>query len=107
MLPFHDRSRTPTYDLAEVQRLVGQGPISSMISDAARQGAARLDLYEAEIVEAILLLSSSNFHKTMEAERTPGLWQDVYHLRYREKDLYVKVQIDRKGRAIVISCKKR
>jgi len=103
--------RTPTYDLEEVQRLVGQGPISRFISNTAREGAAGLDLSETVIVEAILLLSPSNFYKTMESERTPGLWQDVYHLTYRDGDvyfnLYIKVQIDHHGRAAVISFKKR
>lgn len=108
MLPSSgDRSRTPTYDLEEVQRLVGQGSISRFISDAAREGAGSLDLGESLIVEAILMLSPSNFYKTMESERMPGLWQDVYHLTYREKDLYIKVQIDAHGRAVVISFKKR
>jgi hypothetical protein len=43
----------------------------------------------------------------MEAERLPGLWQDVYHLRYGSVDLYIKLQISARGRGVVVQFKKR
>ena len=102
-----DRSRTPTYDLEEVQRLVGQGPISSRVTKTAQRGAAALDLHGAQIVEAVLSLHPEHFYKSMEADLIPGLWQDVYHCRYEGKDLYIKLQIDATGAAVVIQFKER
>ena len=106
MLPF-DRSRTPTYDLQEVQRLVGQGRVSSWITKAAERGAAELCLDPGQIVEAVLLLKTEHFYKSMQADAAPGLWQDVYHLRHRGKELYIKLQIDTTGAAVVIQFKER
>jgi hypothetical protein len=106
MLPSSDRSRVPTYDLEEVQRLVGQGPISSSISLAAIKGAADLGMGEAEIVTAVLALEPHCFYKSMESEKQQGLWQDVYHLKWDAAELYIKVQINN-GFAVVIQCKEK
>ncbi|HEX8244175.1 MAG TPA: type II toxin-antitoxin system MqsR family toxin [Longimicrobium sp.] len=108
MLPLDPKSRaTPTYDLERIQQLVGQGPITFRFTTAALHGAAALDLSENDIVEAVLSLTSSCFYKSMESERLPGLWQDVYHLTYRGVVLYLKVQIDQSGRAVVVQCKEK
>jgi hypothetical protein len=106
MLPF-DRSRTPTYDLEAVQRLVGQGPITRWITRAAAEGAIELGMNEDAIVEAVLMLTSAHFYKSMEAEQRPGLWQDVYHLPYGRRELYLKLQIAYDGHAVVVQCKRR
>jgi len=106
MLPFN-QSRTPTYDLEDVQRLVGQGPISCRVSAAAFAGADELDLEPGHVIEAVLALNARDFYKSMPAERAPGLWQDVYHLRYAGFDLYIKVQINAAGQAVVVQFKKR
>lgn len=108
MLPSSgDRSRTPTYDLEEVQRLVGQGPITRQITLAAAEGAVALGLSEEALVAAVLSLTSAHFYKSMEAEQRPGLWQDVYHLPHGGVVLYLKVQIGYDGRAVVVQCKRR
>ena len=95
----------PTYDLLELQRLIGQGPVSSGITGAARVGAELLDFGEDDIVEAVLQLSPANFYKTMESEACPGLWQDVYHVVYRNSWLYIKLQMGLDGRAVVVQFK--
>jgi motility quorum-sensing regulator/GCU-specific mRNA interferase toxin len=105
MLPFNEH--TPTYDLQQVQQLIGQGELSRVISHAAAEAADKLDFSREDVVEAVLSLAPGDFYKSMEAERLPGLWQDVYHLRYRGIDLYIKLQIDTKGRAVVIQFKRK
>ena len=105
MLPFEEF--TPTYDLQQVQWLVGQGELTRVISHAALCGADALGFDREEIVEAVLSLSAGDFYKSMESERFPGLWQDVYHLWFNEAMLYVKLQIDEKGRAVVIQFKRK
>jgi motility quorum-sensing regulator / GCU-specific mRNA interferase toxin len=95
----------PTYDLHEIQRLVGQGPISSSITKVAREGALVLGWQLEEIVEAVLELTPDHFFKTMESEKSPGFWQDVYHLEFRGTWMYIKLQLGSDGRAFVVQFK--
>lgn len=97
----------PTYDLHQLQQLIGQGELSSRISAAAVTGATLLNLQESDIIAAILELGPGHFYKSMESEQCPGLWQDVYHLRYRGADLYIKLQLNLVGVAVVIQFKER
>jgi motility quorum-sensing regulator/GCU-specific mRNA interferase toxin len=97
----------PAYDLQQLQQLIGQGLVSSWIMGTAKTGAAQLGLGEEEIVDAVLQLTAGHFYKSMESERFPGLWQDVYHLDYRGVRLYIKLQMGVGGRAIVVQCKAR
>jgi hypothetical protein len=59
------------------------------------------------IIAVVLSLEPQDFYKTMESEQRPGLWQDVYHKRYGVNDLYIKLQIDADGRAVIIQFKRR
>jgi motility quorum-sensing regulator / GCU-specific mRNA interferase toxin len=97
----------PTYDLQELQRLIGQGPISSSITNVADEGASELGWSRSDIVEAVLELTNQDFYKSMESERLPGLWQDVYHLEFRGVWLYIKLQLALNGRAFVVQFKRR
>jgi hypothetical protein len=102
MLPYKPSGDRPTYDLQEVQRLVGQGELTRFISNAAILGADALLIDRDGIVDVVLSLEPQDFYKTMEAERRPGLWQDVYHRRLGEVELYIKLQIDHRRGAVVI-----
>lgn len=97
----------PTYDLQELQRLIGQGPISSSVTKVAQEGAAEFRWDRADIVEAVLELAGQHFYKSMESERMPGFWQDVYHLEFRGVPLYIKLQMAADGRAFVVQFKRR
>lgn len=97
----------PTYDLQHLQQLVGQGPLTRVITAAAVDGASQLELIHEHIVEAVLLLMPQHFYKTMESEQVPGLWQDVYHIEYRDWPLYIKLQIGFDGRAHVVQFKRK
>lgn len=97
----------PTYDLQQLQQLVGQGELSRVFTQAAKEGASRLGLGELDIVAAVLELSAAAFYKSMEAEKCPGLWQDVYHLQYRGVALYIKLQLSPDRRAVVVQFKRK
>lgn len=97
----------PTYDLQLLQQLVGQGELSRGVTRAAREGAYNVGLDIPEIIAAVLELGPADFYKTMESERCPGLWQDVYHLRFRGLDLYVKLQLSPDRRALVVQFKRK
>lgn len=97
----------PTYRLRHLQELVERGEVSRWVTEGAREGAGRLGWGVPEIVAAVLELGPANFYKTMEAERCPGLWQDVYHLLYRGTELYIKLQLSRSGRAVIVQFKRK
>lgn len=107
MLPLDETGRTPTYDLQEVQRLVGQGSLSCLITAAARIGARECGFLEDQLVQAVLELGPGNFYKTMQAEKRPGRWQDVYHSSFAGTELYIKLQISSDGEAVIVQFKKR
>jgi hypothetical protein len=90
-----------------VLRLVGQGALSCVITNVALDGAAEAGLDRLDIIEAVLLLDRRHFYKSMPSDRFPELWQDVYHLPFRGCDLYIKLQIDAAGFAVVIQCKRK
>lgn len=64
-----------------------------------------LGLDEDDILMAVLDLECEDLCKTMQSRAVPGLWQDVYHIRYNDYLLYIKLQISRS--AIVISFKEK
>lgn len=97
----------PTYDLEQIQRLIGQGPISSWITITAEKGAALLGLQRSDIIDAVMELRTRHFYKTMASENQPGLWQDVYHVEHGEIPLYIKLQMTVDGRAVVVQFKRR
>lgn len=98
---------TPTYDLQHLQQLVGQGPLTRTITTVATEGASAAGFFIEHMVEAVLLLRPSDFYKTMESERVPGSWQDVYHLEYGGTQLYIKLQLGLDGRAFLIQFKQK
>jgi len=95
--------RAPTYDLREIQAKVRAGLY--WITYSARRGGSAIGFSEEDIVSCVLSLRGPDFYKTMEADAAPGLWQDVYRPVYGQTALYVKLQIERDGDAIVISFK--
>ncbi len=72
----------------------------------ARDGAAELYLDEQDVCACLLALDDGDFYKTMESVKRPGLWQDVYRPRYAGHSLYLKVQLDVRSGAVVISFKR-
>jgi len=101
-------ARRPSYELELIQQLVGQGPLSFVITSVARVGARECGFLNVEeIVEAVLELTPANFYKTMESETFPGLWQDVYHLSSGGSSLYIKLQISLGGAAVIVQFKRR
>ena len=84
--------QTPSYDLARVVALIAA--LQYRITGLAVQGAGELGFDESDIVECVGALRATDFYKTMEAERRPGFWQDVYRTEHGGIPLYVKVQLE-------------
>jgi hypothetical protein len=71
-------------------------------AEAARLGYPSDD----DMVARVLLVKKPEFHKTMEAEACPGLWQDVYKtLEPSGIRLYIKLQKSEDGAGVLISFK--
>jgi hypothetical protein len=101
---------TPSYSLTDLQHLVRLRHYA--ITLRAEQDAAELGISRAEIARVVLALTPGDFYKSMEAEKAPGRWQDVYRPYWRDnagrsRQLYVKLQIGQQGQAVVISFKER
>lgn len=97
----------PAYDLRLLQRRIGQGLLSSVITRVAVDGASDLGFQTDDIVAAVLELGPPHFYKSMESARFPGLHQDVYHLEYRGEQVYLKLQLLPDGRAAVVQFKRK
>lgn len=93
----------PTYALQTIQSLVNEGKF--FIRESALTGAFALGFDRYDIVSCILEMDEGDFHKTMPSQKVAGLMQDVYKPVYLGQRLYVKVQLNLMGTAVVISFK--
>jgi hypothetical protein len=101
------RRERPEYDLGEIQALIARGAPWRRITLRAHANGARLGFDEGDMVDTVLELRPPHFYKSMEAERCPGLWQDVYHTTHLGIRLYVKLQLGFDGCAVIIQFKRR
>lgn len=90
------------YALATIQNAVKQASLRR-ITVSAMQGAFALGLDEGDIVDAVCSLNSKDLHKSMTVNIDNTIWQDVYKAKYKEFELYIKLQLVDK--AVVVSFK--
>jgi hypothetical protein len=94
----------PTYELCEIRECIKQG--KSYILETASKTAALLGYLEDGIMECVLEhLSETHFYKTMPSDKVPGVMQDVYKMTHQGNRLYIKLQINKGGNAVVVSFK--
>jgi hypothetical protein len=94
-------SQKATYPLSEIHRLLDAGRI--VFTNSSVQAARALEFDQTDIQDCVRNLKEHELHKTMPANKVPGLFQDVYYTEYDSVQLYVKLQIARDSRAVVIS----
>lgn len=84
---------TPTHDLAQMIALIKQGNYKT--TKVAREGATQLGLNLDEMIAVVVdLPTAGKFYKTMEADKNPGHWMDVYHTNTPAgADVYLKLMI--------------
>jgi len=82
-----------THNLADMLVLIRQGRYKT--TKVAREGATRLGLDLDGMIAIVLDLPDSGFfYKTMESEKNPGHWMDVYHaVTPNDEDVYLKLMI--------------
>lgn len=97
----------PAYALSDIQEKAKVGFLH--FRREALDGAAELELTQHDIIDCILLLKDSDFHKSMDAENP--VWkncrQDVYRPTYCGIELYVKLQYWPQKRLFVVSFKRK
>ncbi|MDA3939135.1 MAG: type II toxin-antitoxin system MqsR family toxin [Spirochaetia bacterium] len=96
-------SKRSSYSLKAIKALIKCG--NYYITNSSLQGAFKIGLNEDDILSVVLDLNYSNMYKTMRSRTMSGLWQDVYHIRYKDYLLYIKLQIS--DSAIIISFKEK
>ncbi len=94
-----------TYNLFELQALL-RDPNKRYITFTAEVNASAVGIVGKEaIVDRILQLRPDEIYKTMEAEKIPGVWQDVYKSLEGNITLYIKLQKSLDGKGVVIQMK--
>jgi hypothetical protein len=95
----------PHYPISDIQELVNEG--KRFITMTATIDGTYIDFGKDDIYNTVLALKESNFYKSMQSDKNPILWHDVYHYQHDGVDilLYIKLQI--KKNAVVVSFKEK
>jgi len=94
----------PSFSLAEIQAKVEAGFF--VVTEKALLGVAELGFDRSDLEECITHLDEADFYKTMAAKKRIGLMQDVYRCMHLDASVYIKLQLSRAGRVVVISFKR-
>ena len=97
------RPLSASYPLSVIQEAVRKG--SYWITSTALEGASKLDLGPDDIVTCVLEITEHDFYKSMPSRQRSGTFQDVYRPTHDGRNLYVKLQLDRRNETVVISFK--
>jgi motility quorum-sensing regulator/GCU-specific mRNA interferase toxin len=101
----HVEKRRPHYTLGRIK--VDFSTVSALrITKTALTCAADLDITLETIVAIIQSMTPRQFYKSMTSLASSTIWQDVYHVPWRETLLYVKFTTDAQG-YLVISFKEK
>ncbi len=93
-----------SYALLLVKELVKEGKY--LVTFSALQSAALMGFLDEDITDCIVnFLEPTHFYKTMAAEQKPGMMQDVYKITFEGKRVYLKLQINQSGLAVIVSFK--
>lgn len=99
--------KTPTYDLEEIKELL-QDEDTRIVSRDDLVLAAKLGYPDEDaIVNRVLKVKRSEFHKSMPSKKLAKVWQDVYYTKDGATRIYVKLQISFNGKGVVVSFKER
>jgi motility quorum-sensing regulator/GCU-specific mRNA interferase toxin len=93
--------RRPHYDLVSIKATFSS--IDGLRLTEASLTFATLDLglSDAGIVDLIQSVDRDHFYKSMTSVRDHRIWQDVYHLPFETRILYVKFTTDDTGYLLI------
>ncbi len=94
----------PSYSLNQLKELISSGKYQLTVS--CLRTALLMGFLDEDITDCIVnFLEPSHFYKTMASEQRPGLMQDVYRITFEGKRVYLKLQINQGGLAVIVSFK--
>jgi len=83
--------RTPHCKLLVVKALIDAGKVRA--TSAALVGAAGLGMGYEDIIEVVMALTPSDFHKSMTTHADHRIWQDVYRPSMPTGEVYLKLTV--------------
>jgi motility quorum-sensing regulator/GCU-specific mRNA interferase toxin len=93
-----------SYALLLAKELVKDGKYRITVS--ALQSASMMGFLDEDITDCIVnFLEPTHFYKTMASEQKAGMMQDVYKITFEGKRVYLKLQINQSGLAVIVSFK--
>jgi motility quorum-sensing regulator/GCU-specific mRNA interferase toxin len=95
--------RTPHCPLPLVKALVDAGRVRT--TQTARAGAVELGFSYAGMLDVVLALKHSDFHKSMTTHADDAVWQDVYRPSTYAGDVYLKLTVI--DEVLIVSFKRR
>jgi motility quorum-sensing regulator/GCU-specific mRNA interferase toxin len=98
--------RKPHHDLPAFKKAFSTEKTLYMTLTAASDALA-LGCTRSKVVEVIQGMKSIHFYKSMTTQGDSTSWQDVYHVPWDEKTLYVKFTDDRITAFRVLSFKEK
>jgi motility quorum-sensing regulator/GCU-specific mRNA interferase toxin len=96
----------PTYDLSAIKSALSDAATLNVTGTALRDAAA-LGYGSKEIVDVVQSIELAHFHKTMDSDKRPGFFQDVYRVPDGDIELYVKFTADSVTEFKLLSFKER
>ena len=93
--------REPSHSLEAAQKAVAKGDF--VVSAQVLASASLVLCDRHDIADCICNLSPRDFYKSMESDRRPGRWQDVYRTRFAGFRVYVKFDlVHGEGEVVVV-----
>lgn len=95
------------YNLNELKDLLKK-PETRIITQLSRREAVSLGYAsDSDMANRIQNLRDDEIYKTMESEKCPGLWQDVYRTSDGSVEIYIKLQKSFDGKGVIIQFKRK
>lgn len=83
--------RTPHCKLSVVKTIASTGNVST--TQQARLGAVAMGLTFSDMLEVVMSLKTSEFHKSMTTHSDHTIWQDVYRTPSKVGMVYLKLTV--------------
>lgn len=93
--------RRPHYDLVTIKATFSTIDGLRLTVSSLTFATLDLGLSEAGIVALIQGIERTHFYKSMTSIRDHRIWQDVYHLPFESRVLYVKFTTDETGYLLI------
>ena len=93
--------RRPHYDLVSIKAIFSTVDGLRITVTSLTFATLELGLSEEGIVALVQSIERTHFYKSMTSIRDHRIWQDVYHLPFEARVLYVKFTTDETGYLLI------